>query len=142
MSGACDGAVEVYSSYGGGPAGWSTVCGTSEATPEFAGIVALADQVAGHPLGLLNPLLYLLSAVRAPGIVDVTRGNNTVTFRQGGKLVTVRGFAARPGYDLASGVGTVNAQYLVNELAGGDFLTPAPSGSPPPVTGAMLRVVS
>lgn len=142
MSGACDGAVEVYSSYGGGPAGWSTVCGTSEATPEFAGIVALADQVAGHSLGLLNPLLYLLSAVHAPGIVDVTQGNNTVTFRQGGKLVTVRGFAARPGYDLASGVGTVNAQYLVNELAGGGFLTTAPDRSPPSLTGARLRVVS
>ena len=144
MSGACDGAVEVYSSYAGGPAGWSTVCGTSEATPEFAGIVALADQVAGHPLGLLNPLLYLLSAVHAPGIVDVTKGNNTVTFRQGGKLVTVRGFAAGPGYDLASGVGTVNAQYLVNELAGGGFLTAPPdrSPSPPPLTGARLREVS
>jgi subtilase family serine protease len=142
MSGACDGAVEVYSSYGGGPAGWSTVCGTSEATPEFAGIVALADQKAGHPLGLLNPLLYLLGWSGAPGIVDVTKGNNTVTFRQDGKLVTVRGFAARPGYDLASGVGTVNAQYLVNELAAGDFLT-APSGrSSPPLTGARLRVVS
>lgn len=126
MSGACDGAVDVYSSYGGAPAGWSTVCGTSEATPEFAGIVALADQVAGHPLGLLNPVLYLLSAVGAPGIVDVTKGNTTVSFRQGGKLVTVKGFAARPGYDLATGVGTVNAEYLVNELAGGGFLTAAP----------------
>jgi subtilase family serine protease len=126
MSGACDGAVDVYSSYAGAPAGWSTVCGTSEATPEFAGIVALADQVAGHPLGLINPLLYLLAAVHAPGIVDVTRGNNTVSFRQGGKLVTVRGFAALPGYDLASGVGTVNAEYLVNELAGGGFLSATP----------------
>jgi subtilase family serine protease len=123
MSGACDGAVEVYSSYGGGPAGWSTVCGTSEATPEFAGIVALADQKAGHPLGLLNPALYVLSTARAPGIVDVTKGSNTVTFRQGGKLVTVRGFAARPGYDLASGVGTVNAQYFVDELASASYLT-------------------
>jgi subtilase family serine protease len=126
MNGACDGAVDVYSSYGGAPAGWSTVCGTSEATPEFAGIVALADQVAGHPLGLINPVLYLLSSVRAPGIVDVTKGNNTVSFRQGGKLVTVRGFAALPGYDLTSGVGTVNAEYFVNELAGGGFLSSTP----------------
>jgi hypothetical protein len=29
----------------------------------------------------------------------------------------VRGFAARPGYDLASGVGTVNAVFFVRELA-------------------------
>jgi subtilase family serine protease len=125
MSGACNGAVDVYSSYAGAPAGWSTVCGTSEATPEFAGIVALADQAAGHPLGLINPVLYLLSAVRAPGVVDVTKGNNTVAFRQGGKMVTVKGFAARPGYDLTTGVGTVDARYFVNELAGGGFLSAA-----------------
>jgi hypothetical protein len=44
---------------------------------------ALADQVAGHPLGLINPTLYALSARHAPGIVDVTSGNNTVSFCQG-----------------------------------------------------------
>ncbi len=53
-----------------GPAGWYEVCGTSEAGPRFAGIVALADQVAGHPLGLISPALYFLSAVHAPGPVD------------------------------------------------------------------------
>ena len=126
MSGACDGAVDVYSTYGGAPTGWSTACGTSEATPEFAGVVALADQVAGHPLGLINPALYLLSSAHAPGIVDVTKGNNTVSFRQGGKLVTVKGFPALPGYDLASGVGTVDARYLVGELASGGLLSAAP----------------
>jgi subtilase family serine protease len=126
MSAACDGSVDVYSSYPGAPSGWSTECGTSEATPEFAGIVALADQAAGHPLGLINPMLYLLSSVHAPGITDVTRGNNTVSFKQGGKLVTVNGFDARPGYDLASGVGTVDAQYLVTELASAGFLTSSP----------------
>ena len=41
-----------------------------------------------------------------------------MSFSQGGKEHTVRGFAARPGYDLASGVGTVNAEYFVPELAG------------------------
>jgi hypothetical protein len=49
--------------------------------------------------------------------VDVTAGTNTVSFTQGGHLRTVRGFPARPGYDLASGVGTINAQYFVPELA-------------------------
>jgi len=117
MSGACDGGVDMYQSFAGQPAGWYPTCGTSEATPEFAGIVALADQVAGHPLGVINPALYRLSARRAPGIVDVVSGNNTVSFRQGGALHTVRGFRARPGYDLASGVGTVNAYWFVRELA-------------------------
>ena len=117
MSGACNGSVDTYGTYRGAPAGWSPACGTSEATPLFAGIVALAAQVAGHPLGPVNPALYRLAAAHARGIVDVTKGNNTVSFTQGGKRHTVRGFTAVPGYDLASGVGTVNAAYFVSELA-------------------------
>jgi subtilase family serine protease len=118
MSAACNGSVNTYNSYPGAPAGWSPTCGTSEATPLFAGIVALADQVAGHSLGLINPALYQLAARHAPGIVDVTSGNNTVSFSQGGRRQTVTGFSARPGYDLATGVGTVDARYFVPELAG------------------------
>jgi len=117
MSAACNGSVDTYGTYRGAPAGWSPTCGTSEATPLFAGIVALADQVAGHPLGLINPGLYRLAAQGAPGIVDVKSGNNTVTFSQGGHERTVHGFTATPGYNLASGVGTVNAAYFVRELA-------------------------
>jgi subtilase family serine protease len=117
MSAACNGAVDIYQSFAGQPAGWYPTCGTSEAAPEFAGIVALADQVAGHPLGVINAYLYRLLARHALGIVDVVSGNNTVSFSQGGRLRTVRGFRARPGYDLASGVGTVNALRFVPELA-------------------------
>jgi subtilase family serine protease len=117
MSAACNGAADMYQSFGGQPAGWYPTCGTSESTPEFAGIVALADQVAGHPLGLINPYLYQLSARHARGVVDVVSGSNTVSFLQGGKRHTVRGFQARPGYDLASGVGTVDAFWFVRELA-------------------------
>jgi subtilase family serine protease len=117
MSAACNGSVDIYSTFAGAPSGWAPTCGTSEATPLFAGIVALADQVAGHPLGLINPALYQLSAEHAPGIVDVTSGNNAVSFSQGGRERTIRGFRAAPGYDLASGVGTVNALYFVPELA-------------------------
>jgi subtilase family serine protease len=117
MSAACNGGVDVYQSFAGQAAGWYPTCGTSEATPEFAGIVALADQQARHRLGVINRYLYQLSARRAPGIVDVTSGNNSVSFRQGGHLYKVRGFTARPGYDLASGVGTVNAPDFVRELA-------------------------
>jgi subtilase family serine protease len=117
MSAACDGSVNTYNSFKGAPAGWSPTCGTSEATPLFAGIVALADQVAGHSLGLINPALYRLAAQHAPGLVDVTSGDNTVSFSQDGHQQTVTGFTARPGYDLATGVGTVNARYFVPELA-------------------------
>jgi subtilase family serine protease len=117
MSAACNGAVDVYQSFPGIPAGWYPTCGTSEATPLFAGIVALADQVAQHSLGLINPALYLMSALHAPGLVDVTSGDNTVSFTQNNHLVTVQGFTAGPGYDLASGLGTVNAALFVPELA-------------------------
>ena len=58
-----------------------------------------------------------MSAARVPGIVDVTFGNNTVSFPQGGTMDTVPGFTARHGYDLASGVGTVDAARFVPELA-------------------------
>ena len=122
MNGACSSPVFTYQSF---PqentlAGWYPSCGTSEATPEFAGIVALSDQVAGHPLGLINPALYRLSAEKAPGIVPVTSGNNTVTFIQGkpAKTYTLRGFKAQAVYSLVDGVGTVNAWYLAYELAG------------------------
>ena len=117
MSAACTGAVNVYQSFGGQPAGWYALCGTSGSTPMFAGIVALADQVAGHPLGLINPALYKMASAHLPGLVSVRSGNNTVSFRQGGRSHTVHGFGARAGYNLAAGLGTVNAQYFVPELA-------------------------
>jgi len=121
MSASCNGAVNVYSSFAGAPKGWSLICGTSEATPEFAGIVALADQVKGKSLGLINSTLYKLSANHAPGIVDVTSGNNTVSFFQGAgnKLITIHGFNAVQGYDMVTGVGTINAVLFVPELAAG-----------------------
>ena len=116
LSASCDHPVAVYGSFPG-LGGWSTICGTSEATPIFAGIVALADQVAGHPIGAINGYLYRLAAAQDKGIVDITRGNNTVTFEQGGSTYTVPGWDAVTGYDLASGVGTVNARWFVHELA-------------------------
>ena len=118
MSAACDGAVDVYSSYT--TKGWSLACGTSEATPEFAAIVAIADQIAGHSLGVINPTLYKLYAQHAAGIVDVASGNNTVAFYQKGSksAVTVKGYSAGKGYDLVTGVGTLNALLFAYELAG------------------------
>ncbi len=118
LSAACDGAVDTYQSFPGQPAGWYLACGTSEATPLFAGIVALADQAAGHPLGNLNPALYALGQDKhAHGLVDVTDGTTTVSFREGGPVHTVVGAQAVPGYDLASGLGTVDAARLVPALA-------------------------
>jgi len=112
MDASCASGMDIYGNNGGSaadPAGWSVACGTSLATPLFAGIVALADQEAGHPLGLINPALYRMAAAHDRGIVDITRGDNT--------FEAVHGFRARPGYDLVSGLGTINAAYFVPELA-------------------------
>ena len=112
LSAAVDGAAVIY--MGGS---WNLVGGTSWASPTFAGIVAIADQVAGHDLGDLNPALYKLGSGSA-ALPDITAGNNTVTFTQGGKSHTVKGYTAVKGYDLASGLGTVNGAMLVAALAG------------------------
>ena len=114
MSAAVNGGCWVYWSFAGtGGAGWYIIGGTSEATPIFSGVVALADQVAGHRLGLINPALYLLGAASkhgAPtGLVDITAGNNS--------FAGVTGYNAAPGYDLASGWGTINAARFVPALA-------------------------
>jgi subtilase family serine protease len=118
MSAAVNGAALVYlnANAAQGAAGFYLIGGTSEASPEFAGIIAIADQMAGHGLGLINPALYAMEAAGAPGIVDVTAGTNTVTFPQNGATHTVDGFMARNGYDLSSGVGTVNAALFIPEL--------------------------
>jgi subtilase family serine protease len=113
MSAAHDGGAWVYYSYNPAKTGWHIFGGTSEATPVFAGVVALADQVAGHRLGDLNEALYALGAdprrAACSGLVDVTTGDNTF----GG----VTGYPATTGYDLASGLGTIDAARFVPALA-------------------------
>jgi len=95
---------------------WELFGGTSLSCPMFAGIVALADQVAGHRLGDINPVLYRMGMLsqhpHSPvqtGLVDVTSGDNSF----GG----VTGFRAVPGFDLATGWGTIDANVFVPALA-------------------------
>ena len=103
---------------GGTP--WHIVGGTSEASPLFAGVVAIADQAAGHRLGWLNPRLYRLER---SDFVDITRGNNSFIFCASAcgtpqeVDTTVVGFNATRGYDLASGWGTIEATRFVHGLA-------------------------
>lgn len=119
MSASCDGFVVFYYTFIPGHEGYHLVCGTSEASPEFAGIVAMADQAAGRRLGHLGPRLYELSK---HSLVDVTRGNNTFGpfTNSDGNTYTVIGYDAGSGYDLASGLGTVDAAKFVRALAEGD----------------------
>ena len=117
MSAAVDGGAIVYYSFV--RPGYHIFGGTSEASPLFAGIVAIADQIAGERLGNLNQRLYEMGQEHSRGVVDVTIGNNTDTFTNAaGVVVTVAGFNATPGYDLASGWGTINANRFCRQLAG------------------------
>jgi subtilase family serine protease len=130
MSAAVNGAVDFYDTTDPGVAGWGIVGGTSEASPLFSGIVALADQVAGHPLGYLNPALYALAQSRVGnGVVPIFSGGNTFTFciaadiesndscPSKSDLVTVPGSSANGGYNDATGWGTVDAAWFVPTLA-------------------------
>jgi subtilase family serine protease len=110
LSAAVDAGVLVYTSYDPDDTGWSVVGGTSEAAPLFAGMVALAAQRAKHPLGLINPALYQLASRPSSGIVDVRSGDNSYG--------DVTGYTAGPGYDLATGLGTIDASRFVPALAG------------------------
>lgn len=97
--------------------GWTSIGGTSAATPLMAAGVAIADQYAARhgqrPLGFLNPLLYQLGAdrkTRRGAFDDVVTGNNDV-----GRILPANvggGFplgccSARSGYDTASGWGSL-----------------------------------
>jgi subtilase family serine protease len=130
MSAAVNGAVDFYDTTDPSVAGWGIVGGTSEASPLFSGIVALADQVAGHSLGYLNPALYALAQFRGlNGIVPISRGTNSFTFclpadvqsndscASSSDLVTVPGFSANGSYNDATGWGTVDAAWFVPALA-------------------------
>jgi subtilase family serine protease len=91
---------------------WQMVGGTSAAAPLWAGIVALANQMAGHPLGFINPALYKLgeSSTYARDFRDITVGNNTNT------AANVRGYPAVTGWDPVTGWGAPLADNLVPDL--------------------------
>jgi subtilase family serine protease len=93
---------------------WSTAGGTSASAPMWAALIAIANQMAGHPLGFINPALYkiALSARYLQDFHDITVGNNSV-FGQG---VQVEGYNAVPGWDAVTGLGTPNAVNLLPDL--------------------------
>jgi len=88
--------------------------GTSAACPFWAALTAIADQMAGHPLGFINPALYKLglSSSYSQDFRDITSGNNSAD-AQG---TTVQGYNAVPGWDPITGWGTPNAAKLLPAL--------------------------
>ncbi len=115
--------------------------GTSVSCPLFAGLMALADQRAGHAHGFANPAFYKLAGSRAyrdivnpRGIVAVVRsdfdnGENAAdgvtfsvrTMNQTGTLRTL------PGYDDVTGMGSPNGEAFLNALSSSGARGPAPT---------------
>lgn len=104
--------VLVYLGFlGSGQNGFYAFGGTSEGSPSWAGVVAVTNQLAGRPMGFLNPKLYELRGTgKIPNLFhDITIGNNAF----GG----VSGYDATPGWDLATGWGTPRFGGLAQALA-------------------------
>jgi len=96
--------------------GWWDIGGTLLSTPQWAGLVAIADQINGGGLGLINPALYKIGADPAryaADFFDVTTGNNTDTVDP---PTPVTGYPATRGWDPVTGLGTPNAARLLPDL--------------------------
>jgi hypothetical protein len=107
--------------------GAEAVGGTSASAPAFAGIVALLNEYlvrnnlqARPGLGNINPKLYAMAAAGTPGVFhDITAGDNIVPCEArtwdcvNGHL----GFTAGVGYDMVTGLGSVDAYKLITAWA-------------------------
>jgi subtilase family serine protease len=109
--------VPILDTYGFG--GWVVIGGTSAASPQWAALVAIADQgraLAGQgSLTGFTDTLPALYQLPSGDYHDVTSGSNG-------------GYFAGPGYDLVTGRGSPVANLLVPALAG---FSP---GQPPSIT--------
>ncbi len=106
--------VLTYLDIPGDPAGLYLFGGTSAGSPQWAAIIAIADQKAGRDLGFINAGLYLYSLLpsRYYGTLfhDVTSGKNSVVeFDSNNNPVTIAGFNAGPGWDATTGLGSPRA---------------------------------
>ncbi len=100
------------------------VGGTSAASPSFAGIVSILNQylaakgsISKPGLGNINPNLYSLAQNTTGLFHDIVSGNNIVPCVAGSKgcVNGFLGYTAGPGYDLATGLGSVDAFNLVTK---------------------------
>jgi subtilase family serine protease len=104
---------------------WLSVGGTSLATPQWAGLVAIANalraQAAKAPLGAPHALLYgpiaSTPGTYASAFADITRGSH-------GSCTSC---TARIGYDPLTGLGTPNGSQVLAALAGASVAPAAPA---------------
>jgi len=113
-----------------GSPGPTAIGGTSCAAPTMAGIVALLNQyllskgtIKQAGLGNINPTLYTLaknSSTYATAFHDITTGTNAVPCAPLSEncINGSMGWAAGPGYDSATGLGSVDVNNLVQVWSG------------------------
>jgi subtilase family serine protease len=124
------------------------VGGTSASAPAFAAIVSLINQKTNSPQGNINPVLYSLAATAPSAFHDIIAGGNQVPCAPGSAgcgTGGVIGYSAGPGYDQATGLGSVDALNLVTAWpmpqtapippAGGDPASPGTTPSSTPTSG-------
>jgi uncharacterized protein (TIGR03437 family) len=120
--------------------------GTSVPAPSFAGITTLLNHYltstgaqSSPGVGNINPNLYALAQTNPGAFHDITTGNNIVTVacspRSRTCSATAVGYNAGVGYDLATGLGSVDAYKLVTGWNGG-------GSSAPPATTSSLTLLT
>jgi hypothetical protein len=109
--------------------------GTSAATPLFGGIVALVNNylvsngnIGAPGLGNINPTLYRLNETAPSAFHDVATGSNDVPCEAGSPDCSggIIGYPAQPSYDLATGLGSLDAYLLASNWTSAT-LTPTTS---------------
>jgi subtilase family serine protease len=126
----------TYLNIPGIPAGFYLFGGTSAGSPQWAAILAIADQQAGYNLGFINSALYKIGQAQkkyAASFHDVTDGNNSVV-----EDVAVQGFNAGSGWDATTGLGSPTTDqvigYMIKLVSPGDG-TAAIAASKPHTNG-------
>lgn len=82
--------------------------GTSAVAPLWAGLMAIANQTLGHPVGFINPMLYSIPS-QDNAFRDITSGNNDAS--QSGQT-----YQAGPGWDACTGLGSPSGSNLIRAL--------------------------
>jgi subtilase family serine protease len=96
---------------------WYLFGGTSAGSPQWSAITAIAGEKAGYALGFINTAAYHISQAQArysSTFHDVTSGNNS--------FANIVGFSAGPGWDPTTGLGSPQANQLVDNLI--QFVSP------------------
>ena len=91
--------------------GWYVVGGTSASSPQWAGLIAMADRIAGRNLGFINPALYAIAndpGKYAADFYDPHRNCNQTS--------AIPGWCASKGWDAVTGLGTPDAAHLIPDL--------------------------